>query len=355
MKISLNQSMVTRYLVVLLAVTGIASGFLLGQFNSSTQGSVSLEFETSQFSKGILQGEVVRVPFSVKNTGPTPITVLAVNKSCGCISILSRDGRALDLPHELKPNTELQGDVSLSTESKSGLSIQPLSVDYDSSGEAQTCTAELKLHVCPGPHSLSGPIILNTDNLQGTATIGDAFPVGIEFSDVRVESLLIESAQLEKLETQADHALPSSSSLCQVVPRYHINVVGKKSDHDYRGYVMLIPKKSDLSPVHVPVHFRTSRNNSSWKVFPVGIFIRPSESGAVRREIHVIGPAAGGQELSVSASSSNIHTDSKRMGRLLTISVNIEKIEELTGEDLVSIRNNSGEVIGSVPIKFVKK
>jgi len=179
--VTLNFSMKNNFKNIALIFAFLSVGLILGEWwkSSVSMGDNPLvaRYDTSRFSAGIRQGEVVEVPLVLQNQGAEPVTITAVNKSCGCLRVADKLHRDLKLPLQVPAGQKASWHVSLNTEDKRGFTVQPVRIDYLAGGLSFSVNADLQLEVCPGPHSITGPILLTPDQLSGKAVIGDAFPV----------------------------------------------------------------------------------------------------------------------------------------------------------------------------------
>lgn len=350
-----------RFVPVLLGMGAVLASAAAGWLFSHSQPAepdVMLEFDTTPYGRGVLQGENAAVPLLVHNLRSEPVTIEAIHKSCVCISVVDDEGRSLKLPYNLGGGESLTGKVIISTDSRQGVVAEPLKVEYNRAGSRRLVGSELRLHVCPGPHSLSGPIVLTSDALTSVTTIGDAFPgEGVVFEKVRFDPRLIASASLEPVSAEAasEVAEQLQSSPCRILARYRLHVAGIDVDREYRGYVELIPSDPKRDPLLVPVHFHSRRHNTEWKVFPMEVLIRRSESPPLQRKVYVLPPPlrrADVRRLSVWSSNPSLSAVGRTTGSLYEITVTMSDVEALrSGAELV-IRCGSEERVSSVPIRM---
>jgi hypothetical protein len=345
-------------IVAVAASLGITGSALWRVETASNRGALVLEFDTRPFAQGILQGQIVNVPLAVRNSGTARATIRGVQLSCGCRSVLDAAGSELSVPQIVEPGGAIEWQVALSMESDADLSIAPLRVEYECDGSVFRCEAELKLHVRAGPHSMTGPIVLGPGQLEGSATIGDAFPDGgVAFRGVDVRSGVVESASLEEIPPGGGDA-GADVSPCGVVPRYRLRVRGSRSARDYCGYVTLIPKDSSRQPVHITVYFRSEGHTADWQVFPSELVIPQGDGSAVTREIRVLadtGTTPDFKSFSVCTSSKSVRAVPRVSGSALIVAVTINPDLEARVEESITVRDQNGKPVSVVPILVLPK
>lgn len=346
-------------LPVIVTVLAAGAGAWIGRERSDFKGALHLDLDTEAFRRGVLQGKVVEVPFTLHNSGSEPADIVAVHKSCGCLSVRDATGQALAVPRRIVAGELLNGTVSLSTGTRQGLSIEPLRVEYMQGGSTFSCESQLKLHVCAAPHSINGPVVLSSGQLRGTAIVGDAFPERVAFKTVDFDPRRIASAELELLPGSKQPAMPGrevAETRCTVVPRYRVHITGKMSVRDYRTYVTLIPEDEGYDECRVPVHFRSADRNAGWRVVPQVIMVDPAARKPYRRRIHVLPPqsrAADLRGLRVVSSSSLLQAAGEHVGNVFIINLTIDHPDQITRAENLRVRSHRGELIGTISVRPV--
>ena len=340
--------------VTLLGLVASFVGMLYGRVVAQKRHGLEIGFDTSPFANGVLQGEVVKVPLVVKNGTGQPIILRNVHKSCGCISVFDSTGSDLVFPQTLKPSDSTSWEVSLSTASKQGLSVQPLQVEYEQGGAVQLSQVDLSLHVCARPHSLGGAIELDSERLEGTCTIGDAFPMGgVRFRELEFSQQTISEAILEELgsvESQPE----SVTGVCKVVPRYRLRVRGVSSERDYATHIGLVPENEEYVTVNIPVHFRATHDSTDWLLYPSELILPLNGNGETTRTVRIVPPKNLEPELlraqpSIESIKATVRSDGR--DQLMTVIVSGKTSGQRGGE--ISMIDASGKEVARIPIRIL--
>ena len=335
-------------------------GFALHMKASQLHGQLVLAFDTAAHSNGVLQGEAYEIPFEMRNTGDIPITITEIHKSCACISLVDNNKKPLAVPVHIPGRKAVGGFVSVSTGTKQGLSVEPFKVNYTMSGSAFSSVSKLDLLVCASPHSITGPVVLSSEQLKGEATIGDAFPVGVEFSSVKFDSRWIKSATIErtgKLSPLSPRIESTPSGPCKVSPTHTLRVEGIKADNDQRSYITLVPSDSSREPYRVPVHYRADVS-ARWRIIPPVISFQVENGTSQVRSAHVMPPESRRMDipnLRLVASNTELLVIGKQVGGLYAIEVALKGGSTLSKDESVDVFCGPAEKVGSLVIKSFPK
>lgn len=206
-----------------------------------------------------VQGELLKIPLCIANISDWPVTVLSLDRSCGCMAVTDASSEnEVTVPFRLAPHESHGVQLSVTTSGKSGpstflLGAQAISLEGESLPLALfQAKVDVVVPFVAFPRQLhfDYPDPNTSRGLQDRVTIADMR------SDVRMGINRIECTNgtrvhcvLENADTGIEYG---GSRLCA---RYQLLVTLPPEAHasDFQGEITVFPERPNADPLRIPV------------------------------------------------------------------------------------------------------
>ncbi len=118
-----------QVLAIAICLFGLSLGMAFSATRTQTQPVVALEPQLVELVEEPFEHQKISVAFQLRNPTLSPIKVLKVSPSCGCMNVVTRGGQPMTAPLTLASGRQLPWQVELATEGRIGPQEYSLTLD----------------------------------------------------------------------------------------------------------------------------------------------------------------------------------------------------------------------------------
>lgn len=309
----------------------------------------------------VTEGDIVKVPLAIHNSGWRDIRVVNATTTCGCTSLITTGGKKFSAPITIHPGKTLSWQAEIDTRTRIGQSTFVAAFDISDGVFTTRSSAAIAINtiidwgVLPG--DIVTPAMRDGEKFTGQILVTDSNPAELSGAkEVRSSNPKVLTASMSTVGKKDDLVAVHEADLKRIggSPVQKVTFIVRPPANVESGqeWLTLVPREEKRQPLRVSVQWSTKSERI--QVSPGALFIQNSEWGkSLKRRLHCTFPATNNRIIGLASDPKNVATAVISKLSPTESAIDLDFVAPSEGQErkLVFVFTDTAQVAFAVPIR----